>query len=577
MSSQGDSSPAAPISGGGFVPPSPEVLQACLQQYEVHSLIAVGGMGAVYAGVQKDLDRPVAIKILPPDAARDGESIERFRTEAKAMARLTHPHIPAVFDFGVIDEYCLLIMELIEGENVFTLLQRKELTPSRALRIFSEVCDAIHFAHSRGIVHGDLKPGNILLNAEGHAKLADFGLARLMVHEGKDAQNWVPMGTPEYAAPELYDRHATADHRADIYSLGVVLHEMLTGAPPSGEFELPATGLKLDPRIDTIIAKCMESDPARRYQSAAEIKALARDILEARNVPARTRSNVAPTRHIARHQGVLRPVAPPRAPTPPAPKRSALGPMLSLAALAVIVIGAIAMFFKKPNRVANEAANSPPTAPTVAPVPSPSTVVPSPDPPAPESSAPELIPVAPEADPEMAAVPTPKPSEPTGAPTSTLAPIESEITTIRDSFRDRWRETVGKKQGAEYTRITELYAKALGKLEADYMARGDAASTLEIRNELARFKSTRAGVAPGAISKIERLAGLQAVLNDQVQKLSAQLKPEIDAFRKAFIEALTGLATARRQGLDEVGADAAAAAATKVAAASVADFEAMYR
>ena len=313
-----------------FVPPEPAELERMLPQYAIQRLIASGGMGAVYAGLQRDLDRPVAIKILPPDAGRDGESIDRFRTEAKAMARLIHPHIPAVFEFAVVEEYCVLVMELVDGSNVFHLIRENLLPSRRAIEVFHQVCDAVHFAHSRSIVHGDIKPGNILVNTDGQAKLADFGLARLMEQSDRDSSSWTPMGTPEYAAPELYDRNATPDHRADIYSLGVVLHEMLTGAAPSGEFELPATTLKLDPRIDEIIARCMEINPDLRYQSVAEIRQLTREILEGINAPPPAPPQRAASRKITLAQrkpptGARKPATAPSKAAPPksAPPKSA--------------------------------------------------------------------------------------------------------------------------------------------------------------------------------------------------------------------------------------------------------------
>lgn len=290
-----EDSPDAPESPTvPFVPPPPESLEHMLPQFSVERIIASGGMGAVYAGLQRDLDRPVAIKILPPDAARDGESIERFRTEAKAMARLTHTNIPAVFDFTVTNGFCVLVMELVDGSTVFQLIRDGQLPPRRALEVFAEICDAVAFAHSRSIVHGDIKPGNILVNTDGQAKLADFGLARLMEQQDRDSSSWTPMGTPEYAAPELYERNSTPDHRADIYSLGVVLHEMLTGSAPSGEFDLPASALQLDPRIDEIIARCMEPDPTQRFQSVQPIRTLTREILDAFHQSRQTTQKSAP-------------------------------------------------------------------------------------------------------------------------------------------------------------------------------------------------------------------------------------------------------------------------------------------
>ncbi len=240
---------SAPIPPDSFLPPSPEEMAAMLPQYDISHLIAAGGMGAVYAGMQRALDRPVAIKILPPGAARDGESIDRFRTEAKAMARLIHPNIPAVYDFDVSAGYCYLAMEFIDGPNVHQLIARNELTPNLTFHLLAQVCDALHFAHQRGIVHGDIKPSNLLVTQEGTVKLADFGLAQLVEHGNRPADQYAPMGTPEYAAPELWQPGVVMDHRADLYSLGCVFFEMLTGAPPQGEFQLPAAALKLDPRV----------------------------------------------------------------------------------------------------------------------------------------------------------------------------------------------------------------------------------------------------------------------------------------------------------------------------------------
>jgi len=265
--------PAGSPAPDSFQPPGPEELAAMLPQYDISHLIAAGGMGAVYAGVQRALDRPVAIKILPPGAARDGESIERFRTEAKAMARLNHANIPAVYDFDVSRGYCYLVMEFIEGVTVHQLITGKELTPDATYGLITQVCEALQFAHQRGIVHGDIKPSNLLVTPDGMVKLADFGLAQLTGPGAATTETYSPMGTPEYAAPELWNPHAVMDHRADLYSLGCVFYEMLTETIPQGQFELPAARFKLDPRVDSIIIRCMQQKPALRYQSAADIRA----------------------------------------------------------------------------------------------------------------------------------------------------------------------------------------------------------------------------------------------------------------------------------------------------------------
>ncbi len=293
-----------------FIPPEPDALSALLPAYGVQHLIAAGGMGAVYAGLQRDLDRPVAIKLLAAQGLQDAEAVERFRTEAKAMARLNHPNVPQVYDFAVLPDCYVLIMELIAGENVYSLLHQDGLSSTAALRLFTEIADAVQYAHSKSIIHGDIKPGNIILNDEGHAKLVDFGLARLSTGAPQDEHaDWIPMGTPEYAAPELFVPHTVPDHRADIYALGVVLHELLTGAVPEGDFTLPAAGLQLDPRVDDIIARCMEVEPAARWKSAAQIRDMMQDIISGKNIPEAALPRVA-TRAVPAAVGQRRVTAP---------------------------------------------------------------------------------------------------------------------------------------------------------------------------------------------------------------------------------------------------------------------------
>lgn len=304
-----------PQSSDAFLPPSAEELAAMLPQYDIHHLIAAGGMGAVYAGSQRALDRPVAIKVLPPGAAKDGESIDRFRTEAKAMARLIHPNIPAVYDFDVSSGYCYLVMEFIDGRNVHELVTQHSLTPELTCNLIAQVCEALQFAHQRGIVHGDIKPSNLLVTQEGVLKLADFGLAQLMDAGSRESGgDYAPMGTPEYAAPELWQPDVVMDHRADLYSLGCVFYEMLTGAPPEGSFQLPAGPLKLDPKIDAIISRCMQQQPAQRYQSAAEIKKDVDAIRHGAAIPATTASSAKPAavRVVRPGKGRLPSQSPPR-------------------------------------------------------------------------------------------------------------------------------------------------------------------------------------------------------------------------------------------------------------------------
>ncbi len=276
MSAHQDADPQeqAPV----FQPPSVEELGALLPSYEIHYLIASGGMGAVYKGLQTGLDRPVAIKILPPEAGNDVESLNRFRSEARAMAKLNHPNIISIYDFGEVMGLCYFIMELVEGYNVHELISQNLMTPEKALHIMPQVCEALAYAHGKGIIHGDIKPSNIVLHSDGTVKLLDFGLARLMDQSQHEDAEWTPMGTPEYAAPELYERGSQSDHRSDIYALGIVFYEMLVGKIPQGSFPLPSTLVRLDARVDEIVIRCLRPTPAERFGGTLEIKQLLEDI-----------------------------------------------------------------------------------------------------------------------------------------------------------------------------------------------------------------------------------------------------------------------------------------------------------
>jgi serine/threonine protein kinase len=232
-------------------------------------------MGAVYKARQTKLDRLVAVKVLPPEVARDPAFAERFTREARSLARLNHPNIVMVFDFGEADGLFYFSMEFVDGRNVRQLLQADELTPARALQIVPQVCDALGYAHDEGIVHRDIKPENILLDRKGRVKIADFGLAKLVgltpayltltgAHE--------VMGTLYYMAPEQTRRSHLVDHRADLYSLGVVFYEMLTGELPLGRFAPPSHKAPMDARLDPVVLRALAREPENRYQDAGELK-----------------------------------------------------------------------------------------------------------------------------------------------------------------------------------------------------------------------------------------------------------------------------------------------------------------
>ncbi len=245
---------------------------------EILECLGRGGMGAVYKARQPKLDRFVALKILTrghDPKITDTEFAARFQQEARALARITHPDIVAVYDFGEAGGYHYLLMEFVDGLTLRQLLQTHKLTPEQALSIVPKICEALQFAHERGIVHRDIKPENILLDKQGRVKIADFGIAKIVGPEAAGAGLTGAkdvIGTPHYMAPEQIEKPQTVDHRADIYSLGVVFYEMLTGELPLGKFQSPSRMVHVDVRLDEVVLHALEKNPDRRYQHASEVK-----------------------------------------------------------------------------------------------------------------------------------------------------------------------------------------------------------------------------------------------------------------------------------------------------------------
>ncbi len=258
-----------------FVPPSFSELSALFPQLEILECLGRGGMGAVYKARQPRLERFVALKILAPEKQNDPQFAERFEREARALARLNHPNIVTVFDFGEVSGQFYLLMEYVDGMTLRQLLQTGKIAPAEALNIVPKICEALQFAHEQGIVHRDIKPENILLDKQGRVKIADFGIAKIAGLEAKDLSLTGArdvMGTPNYMAPEQVEKPQTVDHRADIYSLGVVFYEMLTGELPLGKFAPPSQKVRVDVRLDEVVLHALEKEPARRYQHASQVK-----------------------------------------------------------------------------------------------------------------------------------------------------------------------------------------------------------------------------------------------------------------------------------------------------------------
>ncbi len=262
----------------GFVPPEPEELARQFPQLEILELLGQGGMGVVYKARQRQLDRLVALKILPPQIGQTEAFAERFTREARSLARLSHPRIVIIYDFGHTEAgLYYFIMEFVDGTDLRRVIQTGDLLASEALKIIPQICEALQYAHEEGIVHRDIKPENILLNRKGQVRIADFGLAKLLDRPATGPTSMLTkvgqqMGTPHYMAPEQIEHPSEVDHRADIYSLGVVFYEMLTGELPLGRFAPPSQKVHVDARLDNVVLRTLEKEPDRRYQHISEVK-----------------------------------------------------------------------------------------------------------------------------------------------------------------------------------------------------------------------------------------------------------------------------------------------------------------
>ena len=325
-----------------FNPPGIVELEPLFPQLEILELIGKGGMGAVYKARQKQLDRIVALKILPPGIGDDPAFAERFAREAKALAKLNHPGIVTLYEFGsnrreeaqtqkagaggpkaegsqslvtsaATGQLYYFLMEFVDGVNLRQLLHAGRISPREALAIVPQICDALQFAHDKGIVHRDIKPENILLDRRGRVKVADFGLAKIVegsagsplpagsargVTRPTDAltESGKTMGTPNYMAPEQKEHPDTVDNRADIYALGVVFYQMLTGELPVKKIEPPSKKVQIDVRLDEVVLRALEKKPELRYQQASVLKTQVETIAQTEKSEIRNRKSEMPAR-----------------------------------------------------------------------------------------------------------------------------------------------------------------------------------------------------------------------------------------------------------------------------------------
>ncbi len=340
----------------GFTPPAIAELAPLFPQLEILEFIGKGGMGAVYKARQKQLDRVVALKILPPGIGADPAFAERFTREARALAKLNHPGIVTLYEFGQVQNadgarlwsqtqpqhgtthegvgniesaaagashttalLYFFLMEFVDGVNLRQLLHAGRVSAREALAIVPQICDALQFAHDQGIVHRDIKPENILLDRRGRVKVADFGLAKIVGSDAPLAPSLSPsdgervakpgegspvltdagkvMGTPQYMSPEQRENPSEVDHRADIYALGVVFYQMLTGELPGKKIEPPSKKVQIDVRLDEIVLRALEKDPERRYGQASVLKTQVETVASGPECSQPAKNKAAPRKH----------------------------------------------------------------------------------------------------------------------------------------------------------------------------------------------------------------------------------------------------------------------------------------
>ncbi|MGY8640501.1 MAG: serine/threonine protein kinase [Verrucomicrobiales bacterium] len=270
-----------PGSSGGahFIPPTVDDLNASLSTYEFVEFIGQGGMAAVYKARQPKLDRIVAIKILPSyvddGGISEAEHSARFKKEALAMAKLNHTNIVTVHDFGATSEgHLYFVMDFIKGTDLHQAIKSGLCTVERVIDWVPQICDALHYAHSEGIIHRDIKPSNILIDEEGVVRVADFGIAKVADDNEMTRLTManVTMGSPDYLAPESLQDDVEQDHRVDLFALGVMIYQMLTGTVPRGAWHMPSVlNSEADERFDDLVVRAMDPNRETRCQTAIEI------------------------------------------------------------------------------------------------------------------------------------------------------------------------------------------------------------------------------------------------------------------------------------------------------------------
>jgi len=551
-----------------------------LPQFQVEHLIGRGGMGAVYKGIQTSLERPVAIKLLPPAIDQgDGAFAERFRNEARLMGRMNHPAIVGVYDFGeTADGQLYFVMEFVDGSDVQHMISREgRLPPEHALAVAAHLCDALGYAHRQGVVHRDIKPSNVLIDSEGRVKVADFGLAKLTTNPLNSGltQTGMAMGTPDYVAPETLMYGSDVDGRADIYAVGVMLYQMLTGDIPRGMFKMPSQKfVSIDPRFDGIVRRALEHDREERYQTSQELRRDLDIILTTPLAVAGQASSAAlPKQPPAAQPAPGRTVVPgPRntAQTrpgpyfePPPPAQQQRPPSSSLPyAIAAIVMLAGGGWFALKDRPAAEQAPVTKTPESMQP-----DERPEQKPPATRNPTPEVAPKAPALvsdprresgqapgppavttpySPPAVTVPTPPPratppvppSFPTSPPQAPAASTTDRLAFMESEFQGIFEREVNVAFAAQISTLGANYTAALDRALADATRAGRLDEAVALRDEKQRFTTHKfmPSIDPPALNgTIVRLRGIyRGAEKTYTQQKDATSLPRYDRYLEAL-------------------------------------------
>jgi serine/threonine protein kinase len=535
-------------------------------------VLGMGGMGAVYKGFQTSLERYVAIKIMPPSFSDDDlQYAQRFKQEAKTMARLSHPGIVGVHDCGETAQgWLYIVMEFIEGTDVHRMIQAQGHLPGdQAMAIIMHVCDALSYAHSNGIIHRDIKPANIMVDNLGRVKVADFGLAKVAtVNSGLSSSN-LTMGTPDYVAPEALIVNVEVDARADVYSVGVTLYEMLTGKVPRGRFEAASVRVPgLDPRFDKVIDRAMRDNRDARYPTA---QALRDDLMQIHMVPL---SQSGMRQAAARARG---PSEPPRHPVHDNVPEEEVpsGPPLALIGVAVAVVVGLALFFWKPwaakessgkaSVAQTEKSSSvdtsnepPPASPTPAPPTTPpavaeassqkSTAAPG-EPPKesrPAASPPSPTPAPPQAPVVAAPAQSSSPTPPPPAPARALVPVPKSELDMRVATLDQLFHAAAERETeplfkANVATLDKGYLGALDRAMAASTQGGKLDESLALRAEKQRMEKEMIVPAADDSATPEVLKDLRKTYRATYDKLEADHLKSLQPLYDKYDQALNGL------------------------------------